>query len=603
MTQLDDEQSKEAWKSLNTIIAALTKRAKDRSLSRARFENAYEYIFRRRPNANIKHEQESAYLTLFRISHLYLDDPPRRPLRSYDHIERAITALRHLGYSVGNLPDDDDPRTWLKHLGELLDLIQKHPPDEVGYDGELSGDVKAILNTLDLRGRAAIVGSRKLRNELADEIVTRSRSDPAWNVAESNVGKRLEQPLSAAISPQPHNYVSIWIEIFCQLIQFHRKGNDKAWLSLNETIRRFVEDWRWTGPGKDPLHFDERSFVNLVEQGWKSGRPWREFCAALQSKRSGIQNPTLVSAIAQIVRIGAAKALVVLRDVHDLEPVKRTVEALFGSLEPSKVWVTFRLLVTSEQPGCIGFLETETDKITHQVADPQDRDHPRHLHRPEGSITKQGFVDQLVLADPRAEGRQLRATARFADSLVAKFEKDVFLERTDDQEFLSHFLASDTSDEVTQQFRWALITGPAGAGKTRLAIQFLNRAQKQKFGVGFLELTDLKKFDARNWRPNWPTFIVIDYAAQSPNVVAEMLRGFVTTACEAGFGYPVRVLLLEREATGDWFKTIAPMDSNGAVLRGFCFRKDKERWDYPLTPLSSNALALLSHLAESVSRI
>ncbi len=213
-----------------------------------------------------------------------------------------------------------------------------------------------------------------------------------------------------------------------------------------------------------------------------------------------------------------------------------------------------------------------------------------HLHTGGLSTLGEEVVDKLVLDDPRAEGLHLSATMRFADSLVAKFEKDDFLERVADQDFLSRFLASGISNEVTRRFQWALITGPPGAGKTRLAIQFLRRAETQGFRVGFLDLENLKQFDGRGWWPNRPTLVVIDYAAQSPDPVARTLKGLIATVCKTGFEYPVRVLLLEREATGDWFNTIAPMDSKGASVRAFCYRENEERWDHPLTTLSSSAL-------------
>jgi tetratricopeptide (TPR) repeat protein len=590
MAKLNDEQSKEAWKLLNSIVAALIDRAVGKSLSRDRYERAYENIFKKKPSNKIKHDQKSAYCHLFQMSHHYLDDPPWRTLRSYDYIQRPIRALQQLGYSLGVLPTKDDPGTWIKHLRDLLTLIAEHPQAQITKNDEPSGEVKAILHTLELRGRAAIVGSRELRNQLADQIVARNRNTPGCNVAESDVSERLKQPLSAGIPPQAHNYVPVWIEIFCQLIDVRKERKDKAWLTLDHAIRRFVEDWRWTGPGKDPLHFDERSFVSLVGQGQKSGPAWREFCAALRNKRSTIQNPALVSAIAKIVRIGAAKALIVLRNVHDLASVKETIEDLFGSLEPSKVWKEFLLLVTSEQPESVAFLDTETDKITYQIADAEGPSGVRRLQSLEASIAPQGIVDKLVLDDPRAEGRHLRATVRFADSLVAKFEKDEFLERVADQEFLRRFLTSGSSNGVTRQFRWALLTGPAGAGKTRLAINFLGSAETQGFRVGFLDLKNMKESDARGWQPTRPTFVVIDYAAQSPEPVAGMLKGLIATACKTGFEYPVRLLILEREATGDWFKTIAPMDSTGASVRGFCYHENEERWDHPLTPLSSDAL-------------
>src|SRR6266853_630454 len=96
MAKLNDEQSKEAWKLLNSIVAALIDRAVGKSLSRDRYERAYENIFKKKPSNKIKHDQKSAYCHLFQMSHHYLDDPPWRTLRSYDYIQRPIRALQQL---------------------------------------------------------------------------------------------------------------------------------------------------------------------------------------------------------------------------------------------------------------------------------------------------------------------------------------------------------------------------------------------------------------------------------------------------------------------------------------------------------------------------
>ncbi len=178
-----------------------------------------------------------------------------------------------------------------------------------------------------------------------------------------------------------------------------------------------------------------------------------------------------------------------------------------------------------------------------------------------------------VLSDPRAEGRMFDAQARGAESLLAKAERDAFQGREGDLDFLDRFLGDPSAGGPLHRFRWALLTGPGGEGKTRLAIEFLRLAEDRLFRAGFLSLGELEKLDARRWRPRWATLLVIDYPAQSPKAVADLLLAFAQRASQSagGLEFPVRVLLLEREAEGEWFKTVVPADGNGALVRRFCF--------------------------------
>jgi tetratricopeptide (TPR) repeat protein len=192
----------------------------------------------------------------------------------------------------------------------------------------------------------------------------------------------------------------------------------------------------------------------------------------------------------------------------------------------------------------------------------------------------------LILDDPREEARHLRDT-QSADSLKAKFEHDYFEERGSDIEFLKRFLAWADDSRRQTGFRWTLVTGSAGEGKTRLAIQFLSVAETLMFRVGFLPTTRAEEFDAVHWRPKKPTLIVIDYPAESPAVVARLLREFASTAVREELKYPLRVLLLEREAAGDWFKIIAPV---GSDVRGYCYSENAKSFEHQISPLSSTAL-------------
>ena len=203
-----------------------------------------------------------------------------------------------------------------------------------------------------------------------------------------------------------------------------------------------------------------------------------------------------------------------------------------------------------------------------------------------------GFYEPM-LADPRVEGHLLEDQARATESLLAKAERDTFQGRENDLDFLDRFLGDTTAHGPLHRFRWALVTGPGGEGKTRLAIKFLSLAEDRLFHAGFLTMGELTKLerDARRWRPRWATLLVVDYPAQSSRAVADVLLAFAQRAAQpaGGFEFPVRVLLLEREADGEWFKTIVPADGQGELVRRFGFG-DGPMLEHRLSPLSYESL-------------
>lgn len=180
-----------------------------------------------------------------------------------------------------------------------------------------------------------------------------------------------------------------------------------------------------------------------------------------------------------------------------------------------------------------------------------------------------------------------RATAGGKDGIIEGLrftrEVDSFREREDELDFLHRFLGDPTN---TPPFRWQLITGDGGEGKSRLALQFLGAATERLFRSGFIRADELKRCDPERWRPRWATLIVIDYPAQRPDNVRSLLEGLAVNADE--FQFPVRVLLLERDARGEWFKTLQPENHLGDRIRGAAFREP-----YALPPLTKGALISL----------
>ena len=113
------------------------------------------------------------------------------------------------------------------------------------------------------------------------------------------------------------------------------------------------------------------------------------------------------------------------------------------------------------------------------------------------------------------------------------------------------------------------LTGRAGAGKTRLAIELCEWAEYAGWSTGFVRQEELARFHEHHhpseWRWPRPTLIVVDYAAASARVLRswldELARG------EAGRQEaPLRILLLERHAdreAGWWADLVRPGGLSG----------------------------------------
>ena len=97
-------------------------------------------------------------------------------------------------------------------------------------------------------------------------------------------------------------------------------------------------------------------------------------------------------------------------------------------------------------------------------------------------------------------------------------------------------------------FTWWLVAGPGGLGKSRLALELCLR-QGMVWRAGFLP-GDYTAQDFRIWKPSQPTLIVIDYVMSRAEAIGELCRTLYLRRNELVF--PVRLLLLEREAQGDW---------------------------------------------------
>lgn len=108
-----------------------------------------------------------------------------------------------------------------------------------------------------------------------------------------------------------------------------------------------------------------------------------------------------------------------------------------------------------------------------------------------------------------------------------------------------------------------VLTGGAGLGKTRLAMELVEEAAEEGWHAGFLSREALWRFlekaDVAGWEWDRPQLVVIDDAAASSSGLNELLRLLAEHRywgdLAAGPERPLRLLLLERHATrsGGWW--------------------------------------------------
>lgn len=125
-----------------------------------------------------------------------------------------------------------------------------------------------------------------------------------------------------------------------------------------------------------------------------------------------------------------------------------------------------------------------------------------------------------------------------------------FIGRKEDQNQIWEFFYHDDS---LIEFKWWVLVGSGGAGKSRLAFEVCNSFRNSGHYAGFIN--DIKGFDKWDvWQPEKPTFVVIDYAATDIDKLADIIKT-LHRRNQAGrrLNYPVRFLLIERNISGNWY--------------------------------------------------
>jgi hypothetical protein len=122
--------------------------------------------------------------------------------------------------------------------------------------------------------------------------------------------------------------------------------------------------------------------------------------------------------------------------------------------------------------------------------------------------------------------------------------------RADELTALRAFLDEDAP------FLWWLWTGPAGVGKSRLAVE-LCRTVAGSWHAGFLREHEQHRLGGV--RPLAPTLVIVDYAAQRAGWLSDALFEL----SRRHQGSKIRVLVLERSDEGSWWDTVQRLQRLG----------------------------------------
>ncbi len=146
------------------------------------------------------------------------------------------------------------------------------------------------------------------------------------------------------------------------------------------------------------------------------------------------------------------------------------------------------------------------------------------------------------------EARTKRARVDDSDAaLLSAYRTDVvpLLGRDHAIEDLQQWINRDLDMSVR------VLTGGAGRGKTRLALELVRKAAQEGWLAGFVEQGELDRFrgqqNVAEWAWDKPTLIVVDYAASRADQLRDWIGELVDASTESGRP-PLRMLLLERQA-------------------------------------------------------
>jgi hypothetical protein len=197
------------------------------------------------------------------------------------------------------------------------------------------------------------------------------------------------------------------------------------------------------------------------------------------------------------------------------------------------------------------------------------------------NVTVDSRVPHLRLT--HFEARSQRARLDDSDAaLLSAYRTDVvpLLGRADAIQDLQHWLACDRDLSIR------VLTGGAGRGKTRLALELVRMATKEGWLAGFVEHRELDRFrrqqNVAEWAWDKPTLIVVDYAASRVDQLHDWIGELVDAPVESGRP-PLRMLLLERQAQRaiGWLASVVGKTRTTARVRPCHYSTRRSRWSFP----------------------
>jgi hypothetical protein len=120
------------------------------------------------------------------------------------------------------------------------------------------------------------------------------------------------------------------------------------------------------------------------------------------------------------------------------------------------------------------------------------------------------------------------------------------------EEEMSELLAFVTDQ---RPFTWWIMTGQAGIGKSRIALELLGKLPPSWFG--FFVAESFRESDVESFQPFCHTMVVVDYVLGKEKTTGELMLKLKRMF--ASEGYTLRILLLERENNrkqGSWYSRL-----------------------------------------------